>query len=140
MSAPNPKAFPLADAALTNQILDLVQQASHYKQLKKGANEATKVSLPARPYAKRGTAGIRSDDIDRMLTALPLFILFSDSQPRNLRVHHHDRRRGANRDCPAPSSAMRGQERPLRLCPLEDGTGPCLWSVPPSGCGQRHDE
>ena len=38
----NPKAFPLADAALTNQILDLVQQASHYKQLKKGANEATK--------------------------------------------------------------------------------------------------
>ena len=27
---------------LTNSILDLVQQASHYKQLKKGANEATK--------------------------------------------------------------------------------------------------
>ncbi|KAK4053687.1 RNA binding protein snu13 [Microbotryomycetes sp. NB124-2] len=41
-AAVNPKAFPLADAALTNQILDLVQQASHYKQLKKGANEATK--------------------------------------------------------------------------------------------------
>jgi U4/U6 small nuclear ribonucleoprotein SNU13 len=38
----NPKAFPLADAALANKILDLVQQASHYKQLKKGANEATK--------------------------------------------------------------------------------------------------
>ncbi|KAK9359888.1 50S ribosomal protein L30e-like protein [Lipomyces starkeyi] len=42
MSAPNPKAFPLADAALTQQILDLVQQATHYHQLKKGANEATK--------------------------------------------------------------------------------------------------
>jgi len=38
----NPKAFPLADADLTSQILDLVQQALHYKQLKKGANEATK--------------------------------------------------------------------------------------------------
>ncbi|KAJ1720420.1 RNA binding protein snu13 [Coemansia erecta] len=38
----NPKAFPLADATLTNTLLDLVQQASHYKQLKKGANEATK--------------------------------------------------------------------------------------------------
>ncbi|KAJ1833997.1 RNA binding protein snu13, partial [Coemansia sp. RSA 2708] len=38
----NPKAFPLADAQLANQIQDLVQQASHYKQLKKGANEATK--------------------------------------------------------------------------------------------------
>jgi U4/U6 small nuclear ribonucleoprotein SNU13 len=35
-------AFPLADAALTQQILDIVQQASHYRQLKKGANEATK--------------------------------------------------------------------------------------------------
>lgn len=42
MSAPNPKAFPLADATLTNKILDLVQQSSHYSQLKKGANEATK--------------------------------------------------------------------------------------------------
>jgi len=42
MSEPNPKAFPLADNELTNQILELVQQASHYKQLKKGANEATK--------------------------------------------------------------------------------------------------
>ncbi|SCV69499.1 BQ2448_2519 [Microbotryum intermedium] len=42
MAEVNPKAFPLADAALTNQILDLIQQASHYKQLKKGANEATK--------------------------------------------------------------------------------------------------
>ncbi|KAI9295223.1 L30e-like protein [Neoconidiobolus thromboides FSU 785] len=38
----NPKAFPLADATLSNSILDLVQQASHYKQLRKGANEVTK--------------------------------------------------------------------------------------------------
>ncbi|PVU90228.1 hypothetical protein BB559_004723 [Furculomyces boomerangus] len=42
MAQPNPKAFPLADADLSNQILDLIQQASNYKQLKKGANEATK--------------------------------------------------------------------------------------------------
>ncbi|CUS08476.1 unnamed protein product [Tuber aestivum] len=42
MAGVNPKAFPLADEALTQQILDLVQQASHYRQLKKGANEATK--------------------------------------------------------------------------------------------------
>ena len=38
----NPKAYPLADSELTVAILDLVQQASNYKQLKKGANEATK--------------------------------------------------------------------------------------------------
>ncbi|ORY32133.1 50S ribosomal protein L30e-like protein [Naematelia encephala] len=42
MSTPNPKAWPIADAQLTNKILDLIQQATHYKQLKKGANEATK--------------------------------------------------------------------------------------------------
>ena len=32
-------AWPIADEALTQEILDLVQQASHYHQLKKGANE-----------------------------------------------------------------------------------------------------
>jgi len=44
MSDPNTrgKAWPIAPADLNNQILDLVQQASTYKQLKKGANEATK--------------------------------------------------------------------------------------------------
>lgn len=41
-SAVNPKAYPLADAQLTVTILDLIQQAANYKQLKKGANEATK--------------------------------------------------------------------------------------------------
>lgn len=34
--------LPQADAQLTNVIMDIVQQASNYKQLKKGANEATK--------------------------------------------------------------------------------------------------
>ena len=35
----NPKAYPLADSQLSMTILDLVQQAANYKQLKKGANE-----------------------------------------------------------------------------------------------------
>ncbi|KAJ5929796.1 hypothetical protein N7454_006746 [Penicillium verhagenii] len=35
-------AWPIADETMTQTILDLVQQASHYRQLKKGANEATK--------------------------------------------------------------------------------------------------
>ena len=42
MAEVNPKAYPLADDALTVTILDIVQQAANYKQLKKGANEATK--------------------------------------------------------------------------------------------------
>ena len=41
-AAPNPKAFPLADAPLTVTILDVTQQAANYKQLKKGANEGAK--------------------------------------------------------------------------------------------------
>ena len=40
MAEANPKAYPLADAQLTITILDITQQASNYKQLKKGANEA----------------------------------------------------------------------------------------------------
>ena len=37
----NPKAYPLADQALTTKILNLVQQAVNYKQLRKGANEVS---------------------------------------------------------------------------------------------------
>eukprot|EP01099_Mayorella_cantabrigiensis_P004512 TRINITY_DN339_c0_g1_i2.p1 TRINITY_DN339_c0_g1~~TRINITY_DN339_c0_g1_i2.p1 ORF type:complete len:101 (+),score=31.87 TRINITY_DN339_c0_g1_i2:88-390(+) len=42
MSASSSKAFPMADAQMTKTIYDLVQQANNYKQLKRGANEATK--------------------------------------------------------------------------------------------------
>jgi len=35
-------AWPLADTKMEGLLLDLVQQASHYHQLKKGANECTK--------------------------------------------------------------------------------------------------
>lgn len=40
----NPKAYPLADAQLTISILEIIQQAANYKQLKKGANEG--ISFP----------------------------------------------------------------------------------------------
>jgi U4/U6 small nuclear ribonucleoprotein SNU13 len=36
------KVWPLADAALTKTILELVNQAANHKALKRGANEATK--------------------------------------------------------------------------------------------------
>merc|ERR1711935_221574 len=42
MADHTPKAEPYADGDLGAQILDLVQQAQNYKQLKKGANEAAK--------------------------------------------------------------------------------------------------
>jgi U4/U6 small nuclear ribonucleoprotein SNU13 len=45
VTAPNqadPRAYPFAPADLVVEILDLVQQASHYKQIKKGLNEVLK--------------------------------------------------------------------------------------------------
>lgn len=51
----NPKAYPLADAKLTQTILDIIQQACNYKQLKKvsareRASEAREISRnPPRP-------------------------------------------------------------------------------------------
>lgn len=38
----DPRAYPLASDDLSVTILDLVQQATNFKQIKKGANEATK--------------------------------------------------------------------------------------------------
>ena len=35
------RAYPLAPSTLQSQLLDLIQQAGSYKQLKKGANEGT---------------------------------------------------------------------------------------------------
>ncbi|KAI1758949.1 L30e-like protein [Hypoxylon sp. FL1150] len=42
MSNQDNAAWPVADQTLTQEILDLVQQAGHARQLKKGANEVTK--------------------------------------------------------------------------------------------------
>lgn len=65
-SAVNPKAYPLADPQLTNTILDVVQQANNYKQLKKGANEATKA-------LNRGVA--------------ELIIMAADAEPLEILLH-----------------------------------------------------
>ncbi|KAK0613373.1 50S ribosomal protein L30e-like protein [Podospora aff. communis PSN243] len=60
-------AWPKAeDQALVQEILDCIQQASHYRQLKKGANEATK-------SVSRGTS--------------ELIILAADTQPLSIVLH-----------------------------------------------------
>ncbi|KAJ9156011.1 hypothetical protein NKR23_g1037 [Pleurostoma richardsiae] len=59
-------AWPLADPQLTQELLDMVQSASHYRQIKKGANEATKA-------LNRGTA--------------ELVILAADTQPLAILLH-----------------------------------------------------
>ncbi|XP_020277983.1 NHP2-like protein 1 homolog [Pseudomyrmex gracilis] len=60
------KAFPLADQDTTSKVLNLVQQALSRKELKKGANEATK-SL------NRGQA--------------ELIVLAADAQPLEILLH-----------------------------------------------------
>jgi len=64
--AVNPKAYPLAETQLSQRILDLIQQAVNYKQLKKGANEATKT-------LNRGIA--------------ELIILAADAEPLEILLH-----------------------------------------------------
>ena len=85
MSAPNPKAFPLADATLTNQILDLIQQASHYKQLKKGANEGTTF----RPDAdRRLRSQILSPATKTLNRGVAEFIIMAgDTEPLEILLH-----------------------------------------------------
>ena len=70
----NPKAFPLADQNLTTKILDLVQQASHYKQIKKGANE-TLSTMSRNPAAERWQLDAISEPNKREVTKF-------DSTPR----------------------------------------------------------
>src|SRR4051812_48567424 len=59
-------AWPKADAALSRELLDLVQQCGHFRQLKKGANETTKA-------LSRGTA--------------ELVILAADTTPLSIVLH-----------------------------------------------------
>ncbi|KAF8731637.1 hypothetical protein AX14_004545 [Amanita brunnescens Koide BX004] len=66
MAETHGRIWPLANADLTNSILDLVQQAGTYKQLKKGANEATKT-------LNRGIA--------------ELIILTADTEPLEILLH-----------------------------------------------------
>ncbi|CAH8480530.1 unnamed protein product [Schistosoma mattheei] len=69
----NPRAYPLAGPELTNKIIELVKQASSYKQLKKGANEATKA-------LNRGKAEfiVMAADIDPLEIVLHLPLLCED--------------------------------------------------------------
>mmetsp|Transcript_14221 Transcript_14221/g.28374 ORF Transcript_14221/g.28374 Transcript_14221/m.28374 type:complete len:124 (-) Transcript_14221:410-781(-) len=67
------KAYPLAPADLTISLLDLVQQATSYRQSKKGANEATKT-------LNRGLAEliVMSADADPIEILLHLPLLCED--------------------------------------------------------------
>ena len=124
MSEINPKAYPLADSELTVQILDLVQQASNYKQLKKGANEATKT-------------------LNRGIT--DLIIMAADTEPLEILLHLpllcedkvHTLLLDVNFELfhvpllltiPPPFfCVLYITECPLCVCSFQNCTGSCLW-------------
>jgi U4/U6 small nuclear ribonucleoprotein SNU13 len=65
-STVNPKAYPLAKPDMQASLLDLIQQAANYHQIRKGANEATKT-------LNRGTAD--------------LIVLAADAEPLEIILH-----------------------------------------------------
>lgn len=120
-SEPNPKAYPLADSELTVAILDLVQQASNYKQLKKGANEATKT-------LNRGIS--------------ELIIMAADTEPLEILLHlpllcEDKVRRPSDIGIPQfPLFSFKSIltyffriERSLCVCSIQSGVGTSLWRV-----------
>ena len=137
--AVNPKAYPLADAQvsqsrvttsasmfdvhhltneipfmqLTNTILDIVQQASNYKQLKKGANEGTSIhecmactSSPFNVFVPHPAFFYPSHVSSHVLCS------HEDSQSRHQRGRRYGRRYRANRDSSSsPSFGGRQSEK-----------------------------
>ena len=79
----NPKAYPLADAQLTISILDIVQQANNYKQLKKGANVMCTVNLDIESGICNGSIGIIADFVQNAGIPMPV-VRFSNGVTRQM--------------------------------------------------------
>ena len=74
----NPKAYPLADAKLTQTILDLVQQACNYKQLKKVSSRSTTDDLRR---VSRREATQSSEKKKTRVSADPFSLILSFCRP-----------------------------------------------------------
>uniref|UniRef100_A0A4W4E6X9 H/ACA ribonucleoprotein complex subunit 2 n=1 Tax=Electrophorus electricus TaxID=8005 RepID=A0A4W4E6X9_ELEEL len=136
----NPKAYPLADATLTKTILDLVQQATNYKQLRKGANEGkwmfdAYVLKLQTCFCEVKLVFVKkcfNINVPHPVWFLKQSLRFShqNAESRHLRVHRSGCGRGASGD-PSPSAAaVRGQKRPICVRALQAGPGSGVWGVP----------
>ena len=128
--AVNPKAYPLADAQLTITIMDIVQQASNYKQLRKGANEGIRSRarvisqlsrnhsyiIPPVPFQLISSSSASFSLPVSLNSALasPFHICVyatnshQDVESRHFRVRRYGRRHGAARDPPSSASPCGG--------------------------------
>ena len=94
--APNPKAFPLADAQLSITILDVIQQAANYKQLKKGANEGARrvAHAPSRvrprhtaKYSRSFGCFLRAATKTLNRGIAELIVMAADAEPLEILLH-----------------------------------------------------
>ncbi|KAL6549233.1 RNA binding protein snu13 [Orobanche hederae] len=110
--AVNPKAYPLADAQLSITILDLIQQAANYKQLKMGANRTTKT-------LKRGISVfvVMAADAEPLEILLPLLLLAKD---KNVPYVFVPSKQALGRAC--------GVTRPVVACSVTSNEGSQLRS------------
>jgi poly-gamma-glutamate capsule biosynthesis protein CapA/YwtB (metallophosphatase superfamily) len=86
----NPKAYPLAPSALTKTIVELVNQATHYKQLKKGANESACVAARRCDWAVHFTthAGVFDTATKALNRGISEFVvLAADTNPIEILLH-----------------------------------------------------
>ncbi|KAM7495690.1 hypothetical protein LguiB_030299 [Lonicera macranthoides] len=112
--AVNPKAYPLADSQLSITILDLIQQAANYKQLKKGANEATKT-------LNRGISEfvVMAADAEPLEILLHLPLLAED---KNVPYVFVSSKQALGRAC--------GVTRPVIACSVTSNEGRCHREAP----------
>lgn len=81
--ADNGAAWPIADEALSQKILDLVQQSANYRQLKKGANEGMYSSSTHRDTSL--TTCVATKTLNRGTSEI--VILAADTSPLAILLH-----------------------------------------------------
>jgi len=111
----------VADESLAQKLLDLVQQASHYRQIKRGANEAESISGMLKPVTDSGPATKTLNG-----GVAELIILSADVTPLAILLHL--------------PFALRGRERTLYLCSQPIGFGTGFWCRASGDCREHHDE
>ena len=98
-------------------------EASHYHQLRKGANEGANHSSPC----------LFNHTQKSFLTSVRAFSRANsdeNAQPRHIGNHHTGRGHGASGHPVAPAAPVRRQECAVRLCAQQDGAGASLWRQP----------
>jgi hypothetical protein len=140
MAENNPSAaWPVADEALAQKILDIVQQASNYRQLKKGANEGKHTPLNTSYPA---ITALTLHPPHSLCYISPFYCATTTNtpqsnqnpQPRHKRNRHPRRRHLPPRHPPPSPFTGRRQECTLRLRPLQNRLGE---GVRCESCGDR---